>query len=331
MKAMKRFLSLVLMLLLLCSAGAYAQSNAEPTVDQVYQTAKGGDLAGARSMIDQVVTHHPKSGKAHYVKAEIAAAQHDTGLAREELATAERLSPGLPFAKPQSVSSLRAQIDRGSSASTSGSTQPPATQAPARDARRMGAPAPASSGGGFSLMPILLIGLAVFAFIAWRGARRRAAEQQAMVRQPGYPPQGEPFGRYPEPGPGGYPGPAPYGAPGAGYYPPPQQPSMGSSIARGVGTGLAMGAGMVAAEEIGHRIFDHDRQGGAHPAMGSNYDAGSAANSPLARDAGLGALTGQPDQPPDFGGQDFGVDPGGWDDGGSMDAGDVGGGNDWDT
>jgi uncharacterized protein len=317
---MKRFLSLLMTVLLLCSAAAFAQSNADPTVDQVYQAARQGDLAGARSMIDEVVTHHPKSAKAHYVKAEIASAQHDTTLARDELATAERLAPGLPFAKPQSVNELRAQID-GSRAARSPARS--VQTSPAPEVRRMGAP---GGSGGFPIGLLIAVGVIVFAVIAWRGARRRAEQQRV------YAPPAEPFGRYPDPGQGypggGYPGASPYGAPGAGY--PPQQPSMGSSLARGLGTGLAVGAGVVAAEEIGHRLFDHDRSGGVHPAMGNN-DANLNAGSPLSRDAGLGALTGQPDQPPDFGGQDFGVDAGGWDDGGTLDAGDVGGGNDWDT
>lgn len=324
--SIRRILSFLLLAVLLCGFGARAEQAAEPTVDQVYQAAKGGDLPGARAMIDQVVAKHPNSGKAHYVKAEIAAAQRDRALARDELATAERLAPGLPFAKPQSVSALRADLDRPA-ATPPARTSPP----PAREAKRMGAPA--SEGGGFPFGWLLVVGIGVFVFIAWRGARKRAEEQRAMMASP----PAEPFGRYPEPGaPGAAPyGAPPYGAPQPGYPPPQpgypqQQPSMGGSIARGLGAGLAFGAGAAAANEIGHRIFDHDRGNatGGHPAMG-NQDAGANADSPLARDAGLGALAGRPEAPPDFGGNDFGVDPGGWDDAG-MDAGDVGG-NDWDT
>lgn len=318
--SIRRFLSFFLLAVLLCGSGARAEQAAEPTVDQVYQAAKGGDLPGARAMIDQVLGKHPNSAKAHYVKAEIAAAQRDRALARDELATAERLAPGLPFAKPQSVRALRAELDRPAATPPARGSPPPA-----REARRMGGAA--GEGGGFPFGLLLVIGIGVFVFIAWRGARKRAEEQRAMMAPPV-----EPFGRYPDPGApyGAPPAGSPYGAQQPGYYPPPQQPSMGGAIARGLGAGLAFGAGAAAANEIGHRIFDHDRGNatGGHPAMGSN-DAGLNADSPLARDAGLGALTGRPEAPPDFGGDDFGVDPGGWDDAGS-DAGDVGG-NDWDT
>jgi hypothetical protein len=102
----------------------------------------------------------------------------------------------------------------------------------------------------------------------------------------------------------------------------PQQPSMGSSIARGLGTGLAIGAGALAAEEIGRRMFGHD-----------------ANAAPLQHDTGNPPTLDQIDEGmrrnlnTDMGGDDFGVaDNGGWDDGaGDVGGGDVGGGGDWDT
>mgnify|MGYP003868170939 CR=1 FL=1 len=54
-------------------------------------------------MIQQVLIGHPNSAKAHYVQAEIAARQGQLPRAREALATAEKLAPGLPFAKAESV------------------------------------------------------------------------------------------------------------------------------------------------------------------------------------------------------------------------------------
>ena len=89
----------------------------EPTMDEVYAAAKSGQLDKAQTMIQQVLIGHPNSAKAHYVQAEIAARQNQLPRAREALANAERLSPGLPFAKAESVQTLRTQLG-GSSGAT---------------------------------------------------------------------------------------------------------------------------------------------------------------------------------------------------------------------
>jgi hypothetical protein len=96
---------------------------------------------------------------------------------------------------------------------------------------------------------------------------------------------------------------------------------MGSAIAGGLGAGLAMGAGAVAAQEIGRRMMERGQDGQpAHDASG-----GDAADSQIARDAGLAGL--DPSLNSDMGGQDFGLlGDTGWDDGGGF--GDMGG-DDW--
>ncbi|HQT26129.1 MAG TPA: tetratricopeptide repeat protein, partial [Burkholderiales bacterium] len=60
--------------------------------------------------MDKVLQDHPNSAKAHYVEAEILAKEGRKAGAASELAAAERLAPGLPFAKPESVNELRAVI-----------------------------------------------------------------------------------------------------------------------------------------------------------------------------------------------------------------------------
>src|SRR5215470_9530386 len=95
-----RILSLFLILVLsLAGFAAHAQDAKEPSVDDIYQAASAGNLAGARAMVDQVLAKHPNSAKAHYVKAEIAARQGDAAVARTHLQIADKLAPGLPFAK----------------------------------------------------------------------------------------------------------------------------------------------------------------------------------------------------------------------------------------
>ena len=78
----------------------------------------------------------------------------------------------------------------------------------------------------------------------------------------------------------------------------------------GVATGLAVGAGVMAAEAIGRNLMgNHNLPAGQSNNLGNDF---------------------QPvNSNPDMGGADFGIaDTGSWDDAGSAD---VGGGSDWDN
>jgi uncharacterized protein len=85
-------------------------AEAEPTVAQIYQAFRSGHLEQAQQMLDRVLRDHPDSAKAHFVQAEIDAAEGHRDLARSELARAEQLKPGLPDAKPRSVQQLKAKL-----------------------------------------------------------------------------------------------------------------------------------------------------------------------------------------------------------------------------
>jgi hypothetical protein len=79
----------------------------------------------------------------------------------------------------------------------------------------------------------------------------------------------------------------------------------------GVATGLAVGAGVMAAEAIGRNLMgNHDA--GARPVD----NTGASNYEPIGNSNG------------DMGGQNFGVSDTSWDDAGSSD---VGGGGDWDN
>ena len=93
----------------------------EPTLSQVYQAAESGNIAQAQRMMDEVLRAHPNSAKAHFVEAELLAKQGRLAAAEAELSTAERLDPGLPFAKPQAVQELKRRV-----ASSSGLGMAPA-------------------------------------------------------------------------------------------------------------------------------------------------------------------------------------------------------------
>ena len=96
--------------MVLFASAALAAPNV-PSIDQVYQAARSGHLAQAEAMTTEVLHAYPNSARAHYVMAQILAAEGRNAEARTYLAEAERLKPGLPFANPQSVASLERRIN----------------------------------------------------------------------------------------------------------------------------------------------------------------------------------------------------------------------------
>jgi hypothetical protein len=213
-------------------SGIFLFADNVPTIHQVYQTAESGDLNGAHQMVEQVLKVHPESAKAHYVDAEILVRQGDLSDAKNELDKAEKLAPGLPFAKPQAVQSLKQHIESSSTAPMSsgmeGSSQQPAK---------------------FPWMMIILgVGALLLIWMAIRSFTSRNSN--------GYPAQynggNGTSGMYQNPN-------NPYGPnPGfGGAQPYPQQGGgLGSGIMSGLATGAAAGAGFVAGEELMHHFMD---------------------------------------------------------------------------
>lgn len=259
---------------------------ADPSLHEVYQAAEAGHLKQADAMMEQVLRDHPNSGKAHYVKAELLAKEGRLDSARAELATAERLLPGLPFAKSESVNELKAILSpvatRMAPSSVSVLSRSQAVQ-PASDIP-----------WGLLLMGGLLIAAVVYfarSLMRPRVAQSTGFGTPAYAGGPTNAPQSWGTGGATPMGPAG-----PMAAPSGG---------IGSGILGGLATGAAMGAGMVAGEMLVHRMMD----GGSHhvdmqqqPMQPANYVA---------------------DQPDDLGGSDFGIaDGGSWDDGSSSSGGD---------
>lgn len=100
----------VILTLGLVSVWPVQAAEPEPTVAQIYQAFRSGHLEQAQAMLDQVLRDHPDSSKAHFVQAEIDAAEGHYELARAQLARAEQLKPGLPGIKPRSVQQLKAKL-----------------------------------------------------------------------------------------------------------------------------------------------------------------------------------------------------------------------------
>jgi uncharacterized protein len=266
--------------------GGTALADTDPTVHQIYEAAAGGHLDQAQQMMDQVLRDHPNSAKAHYVQSELYAREGRFALARAELDRAEQLAPGLPTENPRSVAELKSELGRV------GRAEPPLG---VTGATRM-------SANHFPWGTVLILALVVG--VIWMLFRRRRAY---VAYPPGSAPTATP-GTY---GPAGYAGPGGYGPGG-----PVASGGIGSAVAGGLAGGLAAGVGVVAAEELAHRVLDGGRAG-APPAPAADDGQSNAANS-------------------DLGGADFGVnDPGSWDDnsaagGGSWDdSSGGGGGDDW--
>ncbi|MDB5960035.1 MAG: uncharacterized protein JWP59_1329 [Massilia sp.] len=280
-------------------AQAQAQSG-EPTIAQVREAAEAGKFIEAQKMMDQVLALHPASAKAHFIEAELLAKQGKMTRAAAELASAERLAPGLGFAKPEAVRQLRQVIAQGRPAAAPAASS---SLAPA-DSVRQAQPAEASG-----LPWGMIFGIGVLVLLAVMFFKRKAARPLGGSAGGWSGP-----GQAPVNGVGGYPsypsgGAQPGGMGGMGGL----GSGMGGNIVGGLATGAALGAGMVAGQALAHRLGGAD---GAQPQAGA-----------AGRDDGLtsGAFADN-DVPPagyDMGGSDFGVD-----DAGSWDGG--GGGNDWD-
>ena len=275
---------------------AHAQS--EPTMEQIYATAQSGKLEQAQVMIQQVLVGHPNSAKAHYVQSELFARQGNLQKAREAMATAQKLAPGLPFAKAEAVQALQAQLAGQAGQSGNGSNTLSQT-----------APFTASgnaSSGGWVLPTVLAAGVIL---LAWFFFRRKTQQQQTNTAHAAAAYNSslngpQTFGSAPMPVGYGQPG---YGQPMYGQAP---GSGLGGRIMGGVATGLAVGAGVVAAEAIGRSMM------GNHDGASHAQDSGNHFNPPPTSNA-------------DMGGQDFGISDSNWDDGSVADAGS--GSSDWDS
>lgn len=222
-----RFAGIALLAAGLFAAGA-AQAD-DPGLHEIYQGASTGKLDQAQTMMTQVLHDHPRSGKAHYVEAELLARQGHLASASAELANAQRMAPGLPFAKSQSVRDLKARI-------ASGSAQRPSIDSTMLPAIGMGAASMGSSRLPWSFV-IVGLGLIALTLLAFRSLARRATPSPAST------------------------GVANYGTattmPGFGSTPmAPAGSGIGSYILGGLATGAAVGAGMVAGEAIMHHFTD---------------------------------------------------------------------------
>lgn len=205
----------------------------DASMHEVYLAAEAGKFNEAQAMMDKVFHDHPDSAKAHYVEAELLAKQGKLSGAADELNTAERLKPGLPFAKPQALQKLKAQI-----ASTHSMVQPSASQ---------NHPSANNNGTPWGMI-FLMVGLIAFIYFVAKWMARR---NPPVVSQGSYPVGVNGASQQ-------YGNPQPYGSQGSPMMAP-APGGMGSGILGGLATGAALGVGMVAGEALMHHFTDGGR------------------------------------------------------------------------
>lgn len=284
-----------LLLATFLSAGL-AMAQQEPTMNQIYATAQAGKLDQAQVMVQQVLVAHPKSAKAHFVQSELYARQGNLVKAREALSQAQTLAPGLPFAKPEAVTALQAQLAAKAAPAVTQSVVPYTA-------------APVSKPSGSWMLPALLtVGVIAAAYFIFRRKPAQSFDQGAAYNNGLNGPQNFGNGAMQPSMQGGYGQQPMYGQPGYGQ---PAGSGLGGKIMGGVATGLAVGAGVMAAEAIGRNLMGNHESGGSRALdnSGNNYEPIGNSN-------------------PDMGGSNFGISDTSWDDAGSSD---VGGGGDWDN
>ena len=339
--------------------GSPALAQSEPTINQIYDTARAGKVAEAQAMVEKVLTAHPQSAKAHFVQAELFARQGNAARAREALAQADKLAPGLSFASADAVQALRRQLT-AKPAATSGLSDNSGARSSTANPVNSARPEPIPAKSPFPLgLGLALGGAAIGAAIYFA---RRTKTSSGLVgsasssagdnvpantfqpnaaapagsglsgpqsfgmgtagARPSYGPASSANGYgYGQATPaGGYP------QPGAGAGAAPSVMSgMGGRLAGGLATGLAVGAGVMAAQAIGNS-FSHRGDSNSSGATGGEHgNRASGDNSAASNPGSLAADAGQPlSGNSDLGGQNFGMNDsasaGGWDDAGSQDS-----------
>ncbi|MFM9922705.1 hypothetical protein VLK31_06910 [Variovorax sp. H27-G14] len=298
----------------LAQAATDAPASKEPTIQQIYEAANGGRMAEADTMIAKVLKDHPNSAKAHFVQAELFAAQGKLDGARSALAQAKALAPDMSFAKPEAVERLTSKLDK-----------PAATSAPSRtEGSRVSTPAPAplqteSRSGSTPWLPIALVALLAVGYLAFR---RRVAPPVAQAPSYG-----------PAPGtPGGFGGYAPAGnwSPTAPIAPPappaPAAAAPGMGLGSALATGAAVGVGAIVAQEA-VRHWMNDRADTTQRSNDTAHVADSG-NTEMGRGLWPSSSSSSADQAPErIVDNDFGItDTSSWDDASSSSD---SGNNDW--
>ncbi|HEX7867678.1 MAG TPA: hypothetical protein VF555_22155 [Variovorax sp.] len=280
------------------TAGAPAAK--EPTIQQIYEAVNNGRMAEADAMIAKVLKNHPNSGKAHYVHAELLAMNGKLDDARDELSQAKELSPGLKFAKAESVAKLERKLEKPAEIKAEPPPAPSPVAAPALSPEKADT---TSSSGPIPWTPIGIVALFIVAYLAFQ--RRRRATTFDVPAAAGAPRVSRPtsdssmgYGSADQDR--DYPAPAPATS---------QGPGIGGALAAGAVAGVGA---VVAGEVLRHLLNDRsdDNRGSTINIFNNHRD--SHGNASMGR-----SLWPSSDPEPDrsFVDNDFGIkDTSSWDD-----------------
>lgn len=228
------------LILSLALAAATAFAWAVPSLQEVEAQIQQGHFAQAETMMGEVVAARPGSARAHYIYAEVLAHQANFAKAADEARLARQIDPDVKFTSAEKFQAFEDQLQRQQNQQSQATRArvAPSTMQAAPVAPPLAAPRAASGIPSW----LWLGGLAVVAFLLWRGFSRSRAAGAGPLAAPGaYGTSAGPFAQSA--------GPAPYGAgyPGA---------QAGSGM---LGVGLAAAGGVAAgmlADEFLHRRQD---------------------------------------------------------------------------
>lgn len=248
------FAALLFMLAISFATPSPAQAKAagtpapkEPGIQQIYEAAKNGKMADADAMIAKVLKNHPDSAKAHYVHAELLAMENKLDDARDALSRAREISPGLSFAKAESIAKLERKLEKPVEIKPDPLPAPSPVAAPAPAA----SPAPVDyfpPTGSIPWGPIGVVALIVAAYIYFQ---RRSRAVSFPV--PAAAPEAPRFSRPTSDSSMGY-----AAANSDGGFPPAPPPGQAPNIGGALAAGAAAGVGAVVAGELLRHLL-HDR------------------------------------------------------------------------
>ena len=231
---------------------------AEPSVAQVTQAVQAGRLDQAQSMMQEVLVAHPQSAEAQYLEARILARQGNWAGAAAALQKSEQLAPGMPFVKPQVLTSFKKSVQ--------GHVNKPVGKI--------------SKESRWGTVLAFFLGLVALIALISMLLRRRQRANMIYRGQPS-----GPFG-------GGMNGYGPMNPGGAMGGMPQQGGGLGSSLASGIATGVGVGAGLAAGQALAGSLFGHGNESDNTASDNNNNDLGltddSWGNDPLASNDDFG-------------------------------------------
>lgn len=234
-----------------------AQAAKVPTIQQIYEAASQGRMDAANTMIEKVLKSHPRSAKAHFVHSELLAMQDRLDDAREALARARKLSPGLEFAKAESIAKLERKLE----APVEIQPEPAPAALPAAPAMPSSLPSPndyfpPDSKIAWGPIALAATGILALALVAQVFFRRRARAVDFLEPKE---PRSRRFSRPLSDSSMGYGTPA---TDGDREFPPTPVPSQGPNLTEALAVGAVVGT-VVVGEVLRRVIQDHaDEQRG---------------------------------------------------------------------